>query len=268
MGEKKFTFNPATITVDGKELILTIPDVEPEANITKKTFSGLSKFKVLVYQSAGITNPTESNTYGGPKGTADEDREIFVSFGDSGVKSVYLSAIMVPRIVEIDPEDGGLGETVTATGKGFKDGTTLTVFLDRNRNGDLELGEDVLCVASKVGKDDIGSCEFEVTHPTFQGGPPENQMNYINAVDGRNGYVNKMDGDDYDLPMYELGASISATPKGGSPGEIILIQLLDFPKNSSVTDVRIANRSLISTAYSATTDRTGAVNFPLPFPTG
>ena len=262
--DEKYTFNPATVTVDGKEIILTIPDVRPEADVTKKSFSANSVFKILFYQSAGITNPTEANTYGGAE--PDDDREIFATFGDSGVSRVNFSEMMVPRIVEIDPEDGGLGETVTVTGKGFKDGTTLTVFLDENRNGDLELGEDVLCVAAKVGKDDIGTCEFEVTHPTFSGGPVAGQMNYINAVDGRNGYVNKMDGDMFDLPMYELGASINATPKGGSPGEIILIQLLDFPTNSPVTDVRIANRSLISTAYSATTDSTGAVNFPITIP--
>ena len=265
-GDAKYTFNPATVTVDGKEIIMTIPDVAPEDGITKKSFSMNSKFKVLIYQSAGITNPTEANTYGGPKGTADEDREIFADFGDSGVAKVYFSEMMVPRIVEIDPEDGGLGETVTVTGKGFKDGTTLTVFLDRNRNGNLELGEDELCVALNIGKDDIGTCEFEVTHPTFVGGPAEDQTNYINAVDGRNGYVNKMDDDEFDLPMYELGASINATPKGGSPGEIILIQLLDFPKNRAVTDVKIANRSLDSDAYSATTDSTGAVNFPITIP--
>ena len=262
--DEDFTFNPATVTVDGKEIIMTIPDVDPEADRIKKSFVSGSTFKVLIYQSAGITAPTEANTYGGAE--PHDDREIFATFGDSGATRVNFSEMMVPRIIEIDPEDGGLGETVTVTGKGFKDGTTLTVFLDRNRNGNLELNEDELCVAAKIGKDDIGSCEFEVTHPTFVGGPADDQTNYINAVDGRDGYVNKDDDGKFDLPMYELGASINATPKGGSPGEIILIQLLDFPKNSSVIDVKIANRSLKSTAYSATTDDTGAVNFPITIP--
>ena len=262
--DEKYTFNPATVTVDGKEIILTIPDVRPEADVTKKSFSAKSEFRVLIYQSAGVSNPTEANTYGGAE--PNDDREIFATFGDSGVAKVFFSSMMVPRIVEIDPEDGGLGETVTVTGKGFKDGTTLTVFLDQNRNGNLELDEDELCVALKIGKDDIGSCEFEVTHPTFEGGPADDQMNYINAVDGRNGYVNKKDGDYFDLPKFELGASISATPKGGSPGEIILIQLLDFPKNRAVTDVLIANRALDRDSYSATTDSTGAVNFPITIP--
>ena len=262
--EESFTFNPATVTVDGKEIIMTIPDVRPEADVTKKTFSENSMFKVLIYQSAGITNPTEANTYGGAE--PNDDREIFATFGDSEVSRVNFSEMMVPRIVEIDPEDGGLGETVTATGKGFKNGTTLTVFLDRDRDGNLELGEDVLCVDPTISGDDIGECQFEVTHPTFRGGDVDLQMNYINAVDGRNGYVTKMDDGEFDLPMYELGASINATPKGGSPGEIILIQLLDFPKNAPITDVQIGRRSLNSNTYSATTDGTGAVNFPITIP--
>ena len=36
----------------------------------------------------------------------------------------------------------------------------------------------------KIGSNDVGKCEFTVTHPTFGGG-----LNYINAVDGRNGYA-------------------------------------------------------------------------------
>ena len=39
--------------------------------------------------------------------------------------------IAVPRILSLDEEDGGLGTVVNATGKGFKNGTSLTVFVDK-----------------------------------------------------------------------------------------------------------------------------------------
>ena len=39
--------------------------------------------------------------------------------------------IPVPRILSLDEEDGGLGTVVNATGKGFKNGTSLTVFVDK-----------------------------------------------------------------------------------------------------------------------------------------
>lgn len=262
-GEDTYTFNPATVTVDGKEIILTVPDVARSDNErNKRHFAKDSAFKVLIYQSAGVTNPTEKNTYGGAK--PHEDREIFVDFGDSGAAKVFLSSIDVPRIVEIDPEDGGLGETVTVTGKGFKNGTTLTVFLDRNRNGNIDSDEDVLCVDSEIDGGDIGTCEFEVTHPAFRGG--SDQMNYINAVDGRNGYVTKMDEKKFDLPMFELGASISASPAGGKPGERILIQMLDFPKNVSVSKVEIGRVPLPTTDYSGSTDSNGAGTFAITIP--
>ena len=186
----------------------------------------------------------------------------------------------VPRKISLSEEDGGLGDTIEATGKGYKNGTTLTVYVDQtelvmwdhdNRpttdmvpllpgkitvdaykaaieaddergnvayvpvkddgsalhvygdgyawapNNNLDLGEDVLCVAARIGGDDVGKCEFNVTHPTFSGG-----LNYVNAVDGRDGYAPKPD-------TFVLKASISASPAGGSPGEIMVIQVVDFP---------------------------------------
>ena len=194
-----FTFNPATVSVSGTKVTITLPDVRPEGEVTKKAFDKGSNFRVLIYASAGISNPTEANTYGGEKGIADGDREIYVEFAAPGVSTIHFTnktpkdktGIVIPRILGIDPEDGGLGTTVTATGNGFKNGTTLTVFLDGNADGELNSGEDVLCIDPSIGSDDVGTCQFNVTHPTFRSGA---DMNMINAVDGRDGYVSKYDG--------------------------------------------------------------------------
>ena len=139
---------------------------------------------------------------------------------------------------------------VEATGKGFRNGTSLTFFVDKMvqrdddndsgtdmanddddpdnadpvPNGKLELGEDVLCVA-EVGGDDVGTCEFTVSSPTFSGGD-----NYVNAVDGRSNIASDPTDDD---SKFVLKASIAATPAGGSPGETILIQMVNFPKSMS-----------------------------------
>ena len=37
----------------------------------------------------------------------------------------------MPRKISLDEDEGGLGDVITATGKGYKDGTTLTVFVDK-----------------------------------------------------------------------------------------------------------------------------------------
>ena len=87
-------------------------------------------------------------------------------------------------------------------------------------DGELDGGDDVLCVVDKIGGNDVGKCDFTVAHPTFEGG-----LNYIDAVDGRNGYATAPD-------TFELTASIEASPAGGSPGEIILIQVVDFTTRS------------------------------------
>ena len=109
-----------------------------------------------------------------------------------------------------------MGDVVEATGKGFKNGTSLTFFVDKAvhrgtttmtrirrwqmttstltmttqyQTVTLELDEDVLCVA-EVGGDDVGTCSFTVSSPTFSGGD-----NYVNAVDGRSNIASDPDGE-------------------------------------------------------------------------
>ena len=60
---------------------------------------------------------------------------------------------------------------VTATGKGFKNGTSLIVFFDVNKDNIPALGAgDVTLCSALVGSDDVGSCEFEVTNPPIEAG--------------------------------------------------------------------------------------------------
>ena len=227
--------------------------------------------EVVFRQSAGITNPTAAGTYFAKSIVFDEtldeyneDTETPTSLEDS-----------IPRIVSLDTDDGGLGTVVKATGKGFRKATSMIVFIDKPSHqdddddpstepddddgvpgedvmvrGTLDRGEDVLCTDDVISGASIGSCEFTVTHPTFDGG-----INYINAVDGRNGYINKptgvdtgktsaeqamddlIDGDadnekTYALAEYDLTASVKATPAGGSPGEIMQVQVVDFPRGA------------------------------------
>ena len=76
----------------------------------------------------------------------------------------------------------------------------------------------------------MGACEFTITHPTFNGG-----LNYINAVDGRNGY-------DASPVTFDLEESIIASPTTGSPGETILVQVIDFTENTRLQTVQIGRQ--------------------------
>ena len=269
-------FIPEDIAVDGEKIFITLGDMLAR-DVAREDYDITmgSMIEVVIRQSAGISNPSEAKKYG-PVISLDDAVDLDWEAENDDGDPLYLGLILaVPRIVSLDEEDGGLGTVVTATAKGFKDKTSLTVFVDKPSHqdddkdpstdakdddgvdgedtkvrGTLDQGEDVLCVVDSIGSDDIGKCEFTVTHPTFSGG-----MNYINAVDGRNGYINRpvkvddekspmdqaiddlIDGNDtdeevgktYELAMFDLTASVVASPAGGSPGEIMLVQVVDFP---------------------------------------
>ena len=300
-GIESFTFNPASVAVDGKEITLTMPDVRPEAEHTKKNFDMGTNFRIVIYQNAGVTNPTKSNYYGGVQGTtannakytmsgnkpAHEDREIIVSFtgdgptkmyptrkaGDDEVQAMIGGGVYVPRLVQLDENDGGLGTDVMATALGFEKGVTVHFFVDKLRrvmkadgsyvtadaasvkayndmmmggdvgipakedgsalhdvmmnsvnyamapNGTLDAGEDVVC--SDASSETVASCPFKITSPTFGQG-----INYINARDGDGNHAFNSINDDQ---KFEVKPSITVTPDGGSPGEILQVQLHSFP---------------------------------------
>ena len=247
LGSGSHVTNPAAVIVDGEEVILELGDLNEEDDDDSGMILMDQPVTVIFKTSAGVSNPTEGGGY-------DEIKAQGVDYKDE---------FMVLRTLGIDPEDGGRGEMVTATGKGFKNGTSLLVFLDENENNILDQGEDTLCAAIVDG-DDVGSCEFEVTNPPF--GPGDNR---ISAVDGRS---NRPDTDEWDT--FALDPSMSATPSEGSPGDAILIQLSDFSPGD-VTRVRIARQDYCNDANSKdapfgscdwNVGATGEVNFQITVP--
>ncbi len=305
--QAEVTFTPEDVTVDGEKVLISLGDMDERDNRFDYEIDPTEVVNVHFRQSAGITTATEDGDYflvgiefGAFSLEYDEDAE-----APTGLE------VTVNRKISLSEEDGGLGDTVKATGKGYKNGTTLTVFrdmvdttvmwnhdnddatakvaltpamrmayedavkagtamsnvpwlpgadyLDDNGNlmapsGNLQLGEDVLCVA-RIGGDDVGACEFDITHPTFSGG-----NNYVNAVDGRNNYSSKPD-------SFNLEASIQARPASGSPGESIVIQIVDFPPNRGITGVQISrDPRTINCVGNCSTDQNGAASFSIIIP--
>ena len=326
------TFTPEDVTVDGEKVLISLGDMDEQDDRFDYDIDEGELITVHFRQSAGITNPTEFGGY----------NLVEIEFGDAGIK--YNEDVdpatpvdfetKVVRKLTLSEGDGGLGDVITATGKGYKNGTTLTVFRDlmqvvmwndpatsgvpsvANRvplppsmvkayndrmavgaamsppavygnvpagiiitdadgsasytsrvnsatgvggyamafNRNLDLGEDVLCVVGSIGSDDVGKCEFTVTHPTFSGG-----LNYVNAVDGRDGY-------DLTADDFLLKASITASPAGGSPGETIVIQVVDFPREQVISMVEISRRPLTCGGCGGSADSTGADNFQIVIP--
>ena len=302
------TFTPEDVTVDGEKVLISLGDMDEQDDRFDYEVQGGEVVTVHFRQSAGITNPTE---FGGYNLVGIEFGSVEIEYDedvDPATPEDFETKIV--RKISLSDGDGGLGDVITATGKGFKNGTTLTVYRDlletvywdndddsetemvglkpkdkalysaaiaddsergntvgwfpgddvvingnlQAPNGELELGEDVLCVVASIGSDDVGRCEFTVTHPTFAGG-----LNYVNAVDGRDGY-------DISPADFLLKASITASPAGGSPGETIVIQVVDFPKGRPLTDVEISRQSLECGGCGGSADTTGADNFQIVIP--
>lgn len=257
--------NPRDVLVDGDDLRITIPDVNPETDRADSIIDG-DMVSISISQGAGVRNPTEGDDY-----------SVEITTTDTGDRTLTTNNITVVRRVKLSEEDGGRGTEVTATGSGFKNGTTLGFFLDlrtvhvnddnddstpaerdngidddnmngvddaaefdgvefRLPSGERETGEVVLCDVAQIGSNDVGSCTFTVSNPPFTPGD-----NFVGAVDGRGQFATKSDTNNDDDQRFILKPSISVTPAGGNPGETILVQGFDFPQGG-LTRVRLARQ--------------------------
>ena len=256
--ERVVTNSPADVAVNGEKITLTL---KTQADDFLDVIDSGDVVTIVIRQSAGVSNPAAGGKYGAPAGE-EADEDMFVTI--DGADDLLINEITVLRTVGLDPDDGGRGDMVTATAEGFRKSTTVHFFLDENGDGMRDIEEFDLCTAT-VGGNSIGSCEFEVTRPPFGSGE-----NVVNAVDGRNQYASMGESD-----TFTLDPSLSATPKGGTPGEIILVQLADFT-NSNVSRVRLARRDLCNDANTDPDDdvevctesisSTGDLNFRVTIP--
>lgn len=156
--------NPVSVSVDGEELILALPDFDPSTEAMDGIVTG-DVVAVAIRASAGISNPTEGGSYRAEISGPGEDME--------------TGRLTIRWLVELNRGTGVAGDVVTATGKGFKNGTTLIFFLDSDANGGFDSGESTLCSALVNGQH-TGSCSFVVESPPFSPG-----NNFVNGVDGR-----------------------------------------------------------------------------------
>ena len=134
MAASGVTFTPENVTVDGEKVFLSLGDMDERDDVHDYLVDGGTVLTVLFRQSAGISNPTEAKGY----------NLVLIEFGDNKYEyeedhtgtpnHKYLKASIVRNKISLSEEDGGLGDPVDATGKGFKNGTTLTVFVDRPTN--------------------------------------------------------------------------------------------------------------------------------------
>ena len=223
-------------------ITLNIGNMDDSAD--RETDKGLAAGPVTVVfrQGAGLTNRTEGGSDDWFVKTSQEGwldslpmvedygPEMDEDYDEGQIAMVYT----VPHTISLSSYADSRGEEITAIGKGFKNGTTTRFWRDANNDGTRDTNETVLCDAVANG-DDIAECKFTLFAPPFKPGfGPANNMNYVNAIDGR-GKTATMP-----LKRIELEPSISVNPKRGIPGDSINVQLHDFMTGDMVTRIEFA----------------------------
>ena len=172
---------------------------------------------VTFNKNAGISNPTEGGAYSWTVATSQDPTPVPAQHPDPDVRDAFrrveldarhtgkeLNGLLVDWEIQLSHEVAHRGEEVTAIGRGYKNGTTLTFWRDANFDGIRDPNEGTLCQVL-VEDNDIGFCTFTVSKPLFarvygdcniaNSGTSESHVwvasanadcNFINAADGQN----------------------------------------------------------------------------------
>ena len=227
------------------EISVRIGDADPSTSdmtgVGNQDLAPGALVSVSFSNAAGITVPTEGNTAFQAHGMATDEIDVFHSDATStGFETVGEVEPRINRVLELDSDDGTLGEEVTIVGKGFKGGSTLTLFVDTNGDGKRQNTESVLLTGVPVGSDDTFNVDFTVTSAIQAGG------NLIQVIDGEgNGACRLTTGsagrcaDADDAAEFKLKGRVIVSPDTAGRGDTITITLEDWAENEAVLSATI-----------------------------
>ena len=264
-GAANVRVHPKNVTVeftgaklDNPLVHLEVPDMDPTVTGTgSNMFAGSqgigasSTVVITIAQSAGITNPTES------------DSPTVAVTGTGYIAGTATAGTTLPRKLTTSTTSTSRGGSVTITGYGFKNGTTATVFIDADGDTALDSGEVQLAEAV-VASDDTFAATFSLTVPPFSrsGG-----SSTINAVDGKG---------NSSPTSVSVGVSdkIIISPTTAAVGETIQITLQDFRANNYIASganghVKFGNvAGTVPSTSVLQVASDGSLVFDIPIPNG
>ena len=218
---------------DEPQLKITVPDMDPSETDNNTGSQGIAKnalVTVTLSSAAGIVNPTEAHTpfqFEEFHGHSIIVRETVNGIDPSdGTPAGDRVEIHLERILELNDDDAGKGRTITVLGKGFKNGTQATVFIDRNDDGILQKATESELARVMVDGDDTFTAQFVVDARFLTG-----RNNPINAVDGEGNSVCPFAVGTpgiCDSISFKLEEGMSISPNKGNPGDEFNITLRDF----------------------------------------
>lgn len=194
----------------GAAVTISVPDMDPDPGTGLEGIAKGATVSVIFDVSVGFINPSEGGT---------EYTVIVGTSADAIEVASYTFA--VPRTLDLDRSTGSRESFITVVGRGFKNGTTATLWLDKDQDDVLDPDEVVLDTVP-IGSDDTFTVSISVAVPPFQLG-----QSFINAVDGRNNVASAP-------AIFELKGRVTVSPKEAAVGDTVLVTLKDFPTNYPV----------------------------------
>ena len=204
-----YTGNPSEARISGSDtIILTVPSTLPNGNANPNGVTG--SYKIVIKQSAGITNPTAGGMY-----------TIEVDDMDADVEKPEVT---INRVIKLSETSGKRGTETTATFKGFSNGTT-TVFLNGIDAGDK--------LAEVTVSDNTGTLEIDTTPSKFMKG----DNNTIKARDADGNWQNVS-------ANFEITPTVSLDPEETAVSKSVKVSLSDWPAGS-ITKVELGGENYV-----------------------
>ena len=227
--------NPSDVTVtqvgnpaDEDEVTLIVPDMNGGDEGTANLNAGL--VSVVFRQSAGIKNPTAAGNWPVKVKTSED--------GDK-VTSLANRSLTTLRELSLNNKSGKRGVTATASGRGFKNDTTATVWLEKTGDNVQGSGEPTLCTAP-IGKNDRFSCTFLIG-AEFSG----SETNYVHAKDGELRTAEE-------ARPWSISPRIKAVPRSAAIGDKVTIQVRDFgDRNLGALQFTLGGEDVVLETYSS-----------------
>ena len=263
---------------------------------------------VLITNKAGISNPEEGGIYHWAVGTTGSSeiteahhpdpllRRAFAevnrrSAGDETAQGV--SGLLVDWAVALSRDAAFRGDRVTVTGRGYREGTTLTFWRDEDFDGRHDNGEATLC-QDTVDDNNTGKCAFDLANPPFVPGfgdcfldpdwaatdPTQlagasSNCNFINAVDGQ-GHTAILAVSEEMAEAGNLESSAQALELRGKaevsdlnrPDPTVLVTLTDFPPGE-IKEITVDGKAVdLAQLPSRSVPDSGRVTFRIELPGG
>ena len=263
---------------------------------------------VLITDSAGLSNPEEGGAYHWTVSTTGSSETAAASHPDPLILRAFagvnqdpagngtpkeVSGLLVDWAVELSREEAFRGDRVTVTGRGYREGTTLTFWRDENFDGRHDDGEATLC-QDTVASNNTGECAFDLANPPFLPGfgdcfldpdwaatdPTQlaaaaSNCNFINAVDGQ-GHTSILAVSEEMAEADSIESSAQALELKGRaevsdlnrPDPTVLVTLTDFPPGE-LSEITVDGKVVdLAQLPSRSVPESGRVTFRIELPGG